>query len=127
MNNIPQTIKDSIAAIIDGLTPLAQKMGIAVEHIFGWAIKHNFAIAGAEIFAWLVSIVFAWLVSKFYKTNQHAESEGIQVMVIFGIIGASILLFVSTMFLITDAIPRIIAPEWYSIKDIINLIKANKQ
>lgn len=130
-------VKEYIQALIEGLTPLAQKLGIAVEYLFTWAVKHNYAIAGSWLFAFFVTLVLVILVYRAWKWGMKKESpessinfdkrdyEPYGVMTIIATIVVTILFFITTIGVITTAVPRIIAPEYYTIQDIVHLIRNN--
>lgn len=129
----PQNIKDSIQAVIDGLTPLAQKMQIPIEQLWSWAIKHNYAIAITEVSFFVLMLIalipYTALLKHGLKQKDGSSysnfdnSDGLTGLA-FAI---SIVLFTAlisaTIGLFTDAIPRLISPEWHTIQDISHLIK----
>lgn len=131
-----ENIKGIMNAIIEGLTPLAHKLGIATEMLFGWAVKHNYAIAISEALAWLFVAFLAIPLYKLYKwglkKNENSSytnfdnSEGITVGTAVTTIFYGILLLVLSIFLFTESVPRLIAPEYYSAQDIIHLINPPK-
>lgn len=130
-------VKDYIQAIVDGLTPLAQKLGIAVEYLFTWAIKHNYAIAGSWLFAFFVTLILVYLVYRSWKwgMSKDADSSTIRfdksdyepyaVITIIATIVVTIFFLITTIGVINTAVPRIIAPEYYTIQDIIELVRKN--
>lgn len=130
-------VKEYIQALIEGLTPLAQKLGIAVEYLFTWAVKHNYAIAGSWVFAFLITCFLGYLVIRAWKwgmrtdgdsstTNfDKSEFEPYGVITIIATFLVTIFFFITTIGVITTAVPRIIAPEYYTIQDIVDLIRKN--
>lgn len=121
----PEVIKGSIQAVIDGLTPLASKLGIAVEAIFGWAIKHNYALGLTML---LPLPVFITLVIISYKNGKKADFDDFDKGNLEAVvcIVSAILAFVFMMLTIgylPKAIDRLVAPEWNASKDIYELIK----
>jgi uncharacterized membrane protein len=128
----PDQIKASIQAVIDGLTPLAQKLGIAVESIFTWAIKYNYAQAGIGLFEALSIIPIAIYYVKFMRWgfgsdrdcsyNRFSEDGGKLLLATVFSLFVLIMLVVAIVGVET-AISRIIAPEWNASKDIYELIK----
>lgn len=132
----PDKIKEYIQSIIDGLSPLANKLGIAIEQVFTWAIKHNYAVAGSIIIGWLLSLIVVYLVYRLFKYGMGKDnpdshytriqnSEGLEFASVIGAIGGGIFLIIMTVGLISDAVPRLIAPEWYATQDIIELVRSN--
>ena len=73
----PDTIKNSIQAVIDGLTPLAQKLQIPIEGVFKWAIKHNYALAFSQLLTPLICIIiFAIISVKMIKLGTKNDNTG---------------------------------------------------
>ena len=124
----PEVIKSSIQAVIDGLTPLANKLGIAVEAIFGWAIKHNYSVAISILLLPVFTIIFGYITYKnAFKVEDWDTTKGkqdgmrIAITIIFGLL--TFVMFVGTSLNLGDAIDRLVAPEWNASKDIYQLIK----
>lgn len=123
-----ENIKASIQAVVDGLTPLAQKLGVAIEGLWGWAMKHNYAVAGELLFGALCGIILlifsVWLIKKVSKLTMYDD----EVLCVFGWIGG-IAAFIggAVCFVMCSiqAIDRIIAPEWNTAVDISTLIHGN--
>jgi hypothetical protein len=59
----PENIKSSIQAVIDGLTPLADKLSIPLEKIFEYAMRQNYVYAIESIFGLigLLVVILIWL------------------------------------------------------------------
>jgi len=123
-SQIPTIVKDTLQAVVDGLTPLAQKLGLAVEQIFWWAIKHNYALALAYS---IPTILFTISITKFIKYMKKSDFEyGVSsssevLAIVFGV--ASFILLLVACGTITQAISRWIAPEWNAAQDLVNLIQ----
>lgn len=120
----PENIKNSIQAVIDGLTPLAQKLQIPIEGLFGWALKNNYAIAVTNLIPLIPLIIFMVLLFRAIpksKWNEKSPTNVEAYLVIFYAIFAIISLIASVACL-TSAINRVIAPEWNASNDIINMI-----
>lgn len=136
----PEKIKNTIQAITDGLTPLAQKMQVPLEKLFALAIKENMVTAIIEIFfvaVFLAAVIAYILLIKWfgkepkeggetYKTNYEKinDDEGAVPMgvIVFGI---AILLFgvVIIFWTIPDIIARLVNPEYHALEDILNQAK----
>jgi hypothetical protein len=121
-------IKSSIQGVIDGLTPLASKMGIAVEAIFTWAIKHNYAVGLTMLLSLPLAIIFTTLsynqarkVKDWQYFRKQGDGVSVAFMVIFGLI--ALITTIATFAHLPEAIDRLIAPEWNASKDIYELIK----
>lgn len=129
----PDKIKEYIQAVIEGITPLAQKLGIAVEYLFTWAIKHNYAIAGSYVIGFLLTILFTYplyrLMKWGFKKEEGAhyvnfeEHEPIAIGTMLLTVCYTVMFLFFTAQMITVAIPRLIAPEWYTVQDIVNLAR----
>ena len=131
----PENVKNTIQAVVDGLTPLAQKLQIPIEGLFGWALRHNYAEAGVGILKGLLMIPTIILYIKFIKWGLSKEDEDSIFSRFENDFGKIILGFFISCFVIfiiisgiigaEDAVSRLIAPEWNTSKDIIQLIKGN--
>jgi len=119
----PEVIKNSIQAIIDGLTPLAQKLQVPIEGLWGWAIKHNYALATAYLIEPVINIAALIVgLSCLRKANWEGNGNSYAVVVVV----AGVIWLMSGMFLlidITEIIARFVSPEWMTIQDIARLIK----
>jgi hypothetical protein len=72
-----QNIKDTIQAVIDGLTPLAQKLQIPLERVFGWAIKQNYVYAISELigFVVLIGAMIGWIKLLKYGLGEEKDNS----------------------------------------------------
>lgn len=128
----PENIKNSIQAIVDGLTPLAQKLQIPLEKIFSWAIKENYVNLISLIILGLVLSISIFLFYKFIKwgcaKNENGNSrfyydDGFVVIGVFAGIILTIVFFIFLTFGIPKIISRAINPEYNALQDIVNIIK----
>ena len=149
----PDQIKASIQAVVDGLTPLAQKLQIPLEGVFGWAIKHNYAVAITYLLPLPVAIVcgviayrnvLKSLAANKLRNEQAAiyqfktgepEQRAKALMnsyeneeTVFGIVsaifgGLALMMAVATFLMVPEGVQRLIAPEWFAAQDIVHLIK----
>lgn len=121
----PDQIKESIQAVVDGLTPLAQKLQVPIEGLFGWAIKHNYAEAVMGLLP--LALLLGAILPIFLKNIHKADWNAVEVTphhVIAIISGLFAGLFTIVAMLETgEAIARLVAPEWYTIQDIVGLLK----
>lgn len=129
-----ENIKQSIQAVVDGLTPLAQKLQIPLEHVWRWSVKHNYAIAISELCAWIFIMILAIPLYKLYKygmTKEKADdyghrlsnSEGLVVGTVIYTICWGLAFVALTICLFSDVIPRLVAPEFYTAQDLIFMVK----
>ncbi len=132
----PETIKSSIQAVIDGITPLAQKMQIPLEKLFGWAVRENYVkvatdlldCLGAILVFWITYRVLVWGLQKPKKDsgwdnkNNFEEYEGVRVVGLFLVILSLVMFFVGFLE-IEDMIGRLINPEYHALMDIIDTLE----
>ena len=129
------TIKTSIQAVIDGLTPLAEKLQQPAEKIWEMAIKNNYVVVAQELFATLVFIILCFILYKvigwgFTKKegsddNNFYYNGGIMITTIFVGVFIGILGVIVITLAIPDIISRLINPEFNAMKDLIEMF-ANK-
>lgn len=118
------TIKTSIQAIVDGLTPLAQKLQVPIEGLWKWAIMHNYAVAFENLFGVIIGlsllITGIILIKKGIKIKQNTSYEGDGYFFSGVLITVAAILFIG--FCGTTIMDRLIAPEWNTAQDIACLI-----
>lgn len=116
----PDKIKESIQAVVDGLTPLAQKLQVPIEHLWGWAMKHTYAVAISELLGFfLFGSLYAWIATILLrKGKEEGDLELASAFLFFAGVPIAIL----TAFVFMQAIPRLISPEWYTAQDIAGLL-----
>jgi hypothetical protein len=122
-----ETIKNTIQAVIDGLTPLAQKLAVPLEKIFEWAVRENY-ITAIMSGVWLImSIILSVMLVKFLKYAWKKYLEDKYSMWDFrfymvGIIGVSTIIFI---FLVSfnSIVSRLVNPEYHALIDIVDMVK----
>lgn len=130
----PKQVTEYIKAIGDGLKPIADSLGQASGRLFDFAVRHNYAVAASELVLFAGFIIatipvyrlIRWGLTK-EKTSDgysrtetrfyHNEGAGVVAVVSGIIIGLGLL--VSGYYATSDAMPRLIAPEWSAISDVI--------
>ncbi len=120
----PENIKQTIQAVIDGLTPLAQKPAIPIEYLWVWSVKHTYAVAVAELIPVLIFVIVTLLFIRAYKKAEKDEWQHESSVVPVVVLGVTML--VAGMLSIAigpEALMRFISPEWYTIKDLTDLMK----
>ena len=111
--------------IIDGFNSVVEKATPYAKDGFRIAVKLQIAKGIAGLLPLIMAIVF--MVSAF-KLNKSAiwDREGLKnpaavLVVICSVISA--ILFVAALFCTYNAVLYLIAPEWFAVQDIINLLK----
>ena len=124
-----ETIKNTIQAIIDGLTPLAQKLSVPLEKIFEWAVRENYVIAIENLIGALVSItiiiLFFIFLSKSFKNKEWGDYElgrNAIMSIITGIISFILVILLFFEF-IPQTLKRLINPEYHALIDIVDMVK----
>jgi hypothetical protein len=122
----PETIKQ----IQEALTPLAQKLGQGAEKVFELAIKQNYVYAAQGAVFIVFTAVSSLVYYKFCKWGRKKKGSYTNFYhhdwaPIIGWLGAVILAFcvVISIATIGGIIGRLINPEWYAIRDLINTVK----
>jgi len=111
-------ISDAFNEGLEKVTPVA-------EEGFKIAVKLQIAKGIVGLFPFIFAIVFVIIffnqMKLAIKLDENKESSDLQagMMVLSGILGA--LCIIVTFFTLGDAIQRLIAPEWFAIKEIIGL------
>lgn len=124
------TIRETIQGVLDGLAPLANKLGVAVEGLWGWSLRHTYAIAITDfVEAVLFAGMFVGMIyfTRFALKNAKEEDDDYdfgwwKLGTTLSIIAIVFLAF-GFIYNIEDGINRLIAPEYYTIKDLIELTK----
>jgi uncharacterized membrane protein len=111
--------------IVDGFNTLVSKAVPYAKEGFVIAVKLQIAKGIAGLLPLIAMFLFIYL---FFKANKKAEwgYEGPQntsavLTIVTGII--AFILFIVAMFNTYDAVLYLVAPEWFAIKDIIQLMK----
>ena len=140
-----ETIKNTIQAIIDGLTPLAQKLAVPLEKVFEWAVRENYVIAIENCIGILITLIIfiTFLICltkslKIIKTkNEYGRDYNEWDRPHTNILGKNAIISLITGFLCCILIPimffdfipgtlgRLINPEYHALLDIVDIIKPN--
>jgi len=121
----PENIQQTIQAVLDGLTPLAQKLQIPLEGLWGWAMKANYAYACIDVYILIVGIIvfipsLKFVIKKGLFGDDGDPNPVAIVSVIGSLIGVAIL--IGGIIAFGHAIFRIFAPEYSTAMLIINLV-----
>lgn len=119
----PDVIKNSIQAVIEGLTPLAEKLKIPIEGLWGWALKHNYALAFESVLGAILTGIALYFTTRLIKMAIKADKENDESFG-FWVGGIVLSLIASIAFIIfsIEAIDRFVAPEYNTAKDISCLV-----
>lgn len=111
--------------IIDGFNSVVEKATPYAKDGFRIAVKLQIAKGIAGLLPLILAIVFMISAFKLNKTakwtSEGPENFAAVLVVICAIISA--ILFIVAIFFTYDAILYLIAPEWFAVQDIINLLK----
>jgi len=144
-----ENVKAGIQAVIDGLTPLAQKLGIAIEKVFGWAVRQNYSYAVIDILTAIGILIASRYVLKFveqskknyidciekkieaqkdqsYKTYDESDKMTAENGYAFGVLAVNIGSMALAFVFLGFALYRIINPEISALTDIWFMIKTYK-
>jgi len=133
----PEQIRKTIEAIINGFSPLAQKLQVPVSKLFEWAIRQNYVYLISYFVYFILFLVFIyptyrigkWLFKKNKDETRMVdkiEENGYAffVFIIFTIMVGVELAFIAYVVNSIDIIvARIINPEYMALKDLLESIK----
>jgi hypothetical protein len=117
------------------ISELAKQLGVAAEHVYGVLIRQQYTEAvglfvqsGLYILIWIaiwITIAKFWKMAKRYNDGNGDES-GLIAMTVVTIIGtiAFLFCFVDIIDDIKLATMKIINPEYYALKDIMDFIQS---
>lgn len=128
VNNVSSVIQ----GVINGLAPLADKLGVAAQNLFGWAIQNNYAIAATDVVTLILALILLIPYLRFVKWGMEKEndsysrfsnSDGLMFLGVGIGLVIGILALVGIINTIGDAIPRLIAPQYHALSDLIGMLK----
>lgn len=125
----PDNIRNTIQAVIDGFTPLAQKLQVPLEKLFSWAVVQNYVIAIVLILVLLILFpILWWGVFKLKKFCIKLKDErgdpdenpmmGFYTALSFLIVGTAI----GTPLIVYNILSRLLNPEYMALLDIIGRV-----
>jgi hypothetical protein len=126
----PEAIKENIQAVIDGLTPLAENLGVVAGKLYEYALHR--VLAGAVINS-ILAIVFTitffvslrWakkLISRRDEDGDHDENDLIPGVILAVV---STIMFFSAIGCINMAVKQFVAPELSAIKFLIDMVSGS--
>jgi hypothetical protein len=127
----PEQIKDSIIAVQEGLNPTFRVLEtwigsgkITIDRVFEIGIRHNYAVAIANLIDVVLVLIFLSIIylvfRKIYSwVGEKYEREWVYVPFLITVIVVIPIIIVT----IDESIKRIIAPEWSTINDFIEMLK----
>lgn len=125
---VPESIQDKIFGYIDAI---AEKLGVAAEYVFKVLVKQQIIHGITSIVVWLMSliavVVMMRFASHFDKKAREEEFMGTSdnwALVLWATSGfLGFILCLVTVLGGPDAIGKIINPEYYALKEIIEAVK----
>jgi hypothetical protein len=130
----PKQVTEYVKAVGAGLQPLADQITGAGKVVYEFALKHNYAVAIEELVFFGGSVLASVGMAKFIQWGMKKQDpedrrsdvnfEGNPPAVAFAIVGGIMCAIVlcASVYDALDAIPRLIAPEWSTISDILSEI-----
>ena len=126
---VPESFQDKIFGYIDAI---AEKLGVAAEFVFAALVKQQIVKGISDLVIWIafliIFFIFLRLTIKYSKgadLDDYEPNASAVFMTVFGFL--SIILFlILTISLANygpDYIGRIINPEYYALKEIIEAVK----
>ena len=106
---------------------LASSMGVAAEHVYGVLVRQQFAEGITLTVLLPVILVVLGLILRFCikKQNENYNDDGYMVATVLLGIFTGLLLVVS-LFVIPESIMKMINPEYYAIKEIMDVLKGGE-
>jgi hypothetical protein len=107
------------------LEQMAVKLGVAAEHVYGVLVRQQFAEGAAFIVGGLVYLIFfafmvRWLYGKYIETKHDYKSDWDVAYVLFSLFGG--LAAVGALFCVLLGTMRTLNPEYYAIREIMDVI-----
>ena len=129
----PETMKNTIQVILEGLEALALKLKVPVEFLWSLALKQVYvelftviigsAILGVLIFLWVK--LFKYGLGKEENEVNNRFSNNDEITITIFISGAMLIIFstIAVMFII-DIVPvALINPQWKALEILMKMIK----
>lgn len=141
--------QEFLSKVGDVVQTLAEKLGVAAEHVYGVLIKQQIVIGisgtVATLFVWIIA---GFILRAYFKDDPITVTERCYTMnhdfkyrnrmdylltrgdgipaILIGVLGGSLFCVISVMFF-TVFLPHLINPEYYAIKDIMNMINGGRE
>jgi glucan phosphoethanolaminetransferase (alkaline phosphatase superfamily) len=118
---------DSVGEYVD---KLADKLGVAAEHVYGVMVKQQVAIGVAELIkagVWTLLFVAAWAIIIWIwrkKMTSDIDNEIIAILAVGTAVMIPVTLFTFIWIVgrATDGVQHLMSPEYYALKEIMNFI-----
>ena len=121
-----QEIQPTIQAIIDALTPLAEKLQVPLGKMFEWAVRENYvqAITDIAYFAFFPLVAIGYFKLLRYLREKSNDYDFELIAAVIGIIGGIFLTIygVALFFEIPIFIGRLVNPEYHALMDIMKML-----
>lgn len=130
-------LEDVSAAIGEAINNLSSKLGVASEHVYGVLVKQQVIEAISHLvvlsffillFLFSVKYLFLKVFMSIYreKVEKYPRMEDafntVRIIIWVGVIIATITLCIVFVVVVPEAIQKIINPEYFALKDILNQI-----
>lgn len=125
-----EQIKALIAAGASALTPLAQTLGTTAEHVYEVLVFQARVQAITSLAVWIPDVLLMvasifllmWSMAEKHRTVCNHRCDGF-VEALLCLVGGSVIVgvFIALGMSIADAVPRIINPEYYAIKELLSV------
>ena len=129
----PETMKNTIQVILEGLEVLALKLKVPVEFLWSLALKQVYvelftviigsAILGVLIFLWVKLLKYGLGKEENEVNNRFSNNDEITITIFIS--GAMLIIFstIAVMFII-DIVPvTLINPQWKALEILMKMIK----
>ena len=129
----PETMKNTIQVILEGLEALALKLKVPVEFLWSLALKQVYvelftviigsAILGVLIFLWVKLLKYGLGKEENEVNNRFSNNDEITITIFIS--GAMLIIFsIAAVMFIIDIVPvALINPQWKALEILMKMIK----
>lgn len=132
----PKDVTEYMKAVGEGFKPLAEQITGASKQLFTYALRHNYAVCVGEVLALAAASFGLYSAYRYCRWGMTKDNDGRAPFdhgnydfPVKAFCGASLFFVTGVLFLIAactfcgDAVPRMIAPEWRTLQDIIATVR----
>jgi uncharacterized membrane-anchored protein len=118
--------------LLNYIETMSAKLGVAAEHLYAILVRQSYVSAITELITLAIFLVvsgyaFYFCYKKYWKTQQEKnwsdEDQWFVSSIILGIVFGIVVII--ALFVIPDAIGRFINPEYYAIKELLEVAKGD--